>query len=92
VSGLLPALNVVRAIKLSACKEPFDVDGPVTDGDKLLLSAAIACVDSHLRQSLHAESTVLLTLLLASVMLTSHKRRICDQSRQVSSGNLTLVR
>jgi len=40
-----------RTIKLSACKEPFDVDGLVTGADKLLSSAAIARVDSHLHQT-----------------------------------------
>jgi len=40
-----------RAIKLSACKEPFDVDGLVTGADKLLSSAATARVDSDLHQT-----------------------------------------
>ena len=41
----------MRAIKLSAYKEPFDVDRLVTDADKLLSSAGIARVDSNLYQT-----------------------------------------
>ena len=77
-----------RTIKLSARKEPFDVDGLVTGADKLLSSPAIARVDSHLHQSelrvvgLHSAAAATRSPFFAvGVMLTSHKRRICDQSR-----------